>query len=77
MAKRLADTTEAAQYAGLGKSTFDRSRITGFIGDTEAPPHIRIGARILYDLDEIDAWLDRNRRRTTSETRKSLAAARA
>lgn len=63
-------TLMAAAYVGLGKSTLDRSRVTGLIGNTPAPPHIKIGSRVLYDPEDLDAWLASNRRTSTSDTRQ-------
>ena len=52
---------------GIAKGTLDRSRVTGRLGRTEAPQHIRIGARVVYDTADLDAWLEQNKRRSTSE----------
>ena len=74
-AKRLAGVSKTADYIGISKSSLDRSRTTGFIGKTPAPPHIVIGSRIIYDLDRIDLWLEANQRRTTSQSIESSASA--
>jgi hypothetical protein len=65
--RKKLSTLEAAGYVGLGKSTLDRSRITKRIGGIIAPPHIKIGARVLYDVNDLDTWLEANKRRSTSE----------
>jgi hypothetical protein len=68
--RKKLSTVLAAAYVGLGKSTLDRSRVTGLIGNTPAPPHIKIGSRVLYDPDDLDAWLASNRRTSTSTPRQ-------
>jgi predicted DNA-binding transcriptional regulator AlpA len=60
-ARRMLDTQEAAQYAGLGKSTFDKFRLFG-----GGPAFIKIGRRVVYDVADIDVWLASQRRRSTS-----------
>lgn len=68
------NTEEAADYVGLGKSTLDKLRVFG-----GGPPYIKIGVgrgRVIYDPDDLDAWLVQNKRRSTSsETSASSASA--
>jgi len=61
--RRMMDTTEAAAYAKLGKSTLDKLRVLG-----GGPHFLKIGRRVIYDIADIDDWLSSHRRRSTSET---------
>jgi excisionase family DNA binding protein len=55
-------TREAAAYTGLAKSTLEKLRVSG-----GGAPYIRIGRVVLYDLDDLDAWLSAHRRKSTSD----------
>jgi excisionase family DNA binding protein len=55
-------TPEAAAYTGLAKSTLEKLRVTG-----DGAPYIRIGRVVLYDPDDLDAWLAAHRRKSTSD----------
>ncbi|WEK50983.1 MAG: helix-turn-helix domain-containing protein [Candidatus Kaistia colombiensis] len=61
-ARRMLDTLEAATYAGLGKSTLDKFRLTG-----GGPTYIKVGKRVVYDLSDLDIWLASRRRQSTSQ----------
>jgi predicted DNA-binding transcriptional regulator AlpA len=54
-------TPEAAAYCGSTESTFNKLRLTG-----GGPIYITIGRTVVYDPDDLDAWLDSNRRKSTS-----------
>jgi predicted DNA-binding transcriptional regulator AlpA len=66
--RRWARTEAAAAHAGLAKSTFERYRITG-----EGPPFSKTGKVVLYDLADVDAWLDARRRSSTSDAENHAA----
>ena len=55
-------TPAAAAYTGLAKSTLEKMRVRG-----DGCPFIRIGRAVLYDPDDLDAWLAANRRKSTSD----------
>ncbi len=55
-------TDPAAEYCGSTKSTFEKYRLTG-----EGPTYIKIGRVVVYDRDDLDAWLVSHRRMSTSE----------
>jgi hypothetical protein len=42
-------------------STFNKLRLTG-----SGPVYITIGRTVVYDPDDLDAWLASNRRKSTS-----------
>ena len=54
--RRLWRTREVADYTGLGKSTLDKLRLS-----RGGCPYIRVGRVVLYDPDDVDAWLTASR----------------
>ena len=55
-------TEPAAKYCGSTKSTFEKYRLTG-----KGPAYIKLGKTVVYDEDDLDAWLEKNKRQSTSE----------
>ena len=72
--RRKLSTPEAAAYIGLGESTLNKSRVTKTVGSTPAPPYIKLGARVLYDADDLDQWLAQNKRRSTCSVGANMIA---
>jgi hypothetical protein len=63
-------TDEAARYIGLGASSLERLRITG-----QGPVYFRpTPRRVLYAIEELDAWLHNRRHACTSEYRTAPQA---
>jgi hypothetical protein len=58
---RKASVSEAARYAGVSTSYLNKLRCVG-----GGPEFFKIGSRVLYDLADLDTWLERHRRRSTS-----------
>ena len=59
--KRVLRTPEAADYTGLSPSTLEKYRLSG-----DGPKFIRLGGRAVgYDIRDLDAWLDEQRRSTS------------
>jgi hypothetical protein len=56
-------TKAAAEYLGLAESTLEKDRVTNKLGI----PYYKIGRVILYDIPSLDTFLDKHRRRSTSE----------
>jgi excisionase family DNA binding protein len=56
-------TTDAAIYLGLALQTLAKMRLAG-----DSPPYFKLGRRVLYKREELDAWLALRRRRSTSDT---------
>lgn len=54
-------TPEAASYTGLAASTLEKLRVHG-----DGPLYIRVGRVVVYDPDDLDAWLDAHKRASTS-----------
>lgn len=56
-------THDAARYCGLSHRTLEKLRITG-----GGPAYLRPTARcVVYAVDDLDMWLLRDRRRSTSD----------
>lgn len=54
----------AAKYVGLSPSTLAKLRMRG-----DGPVYSKAGARIVvYDLSDLDAWINSRRRQSTSDT---------
>jgi excisionase family DNA binding protein len=60
--RRMLRTREAAAYTGLAKSTLEKLRVYG--GGCR---YIRVGRVVVYDPDDLDAWLASHRRASTSD----------
>ena len=63
ISRHMVHTVEAATYCGSSASTFEKLRLTG-----GGPVYSKIGRRVVYRIDDLDAWLASNRRRSTSDT---------
>lgn len=55
--KRWLTVPEAAQYLNFSKSALDKDRLTGLLGI----PFTRLGKKILYDLHDLDRYLEANK----------------
>lgn len=55
-------TREAAAYCASTESTLEKLRLTG-----GGPVYINMGRTVVYDPDDLDAWLDARRRVSTSQ----------
>ena len=60
-------TAEAAGYCGSSASTFEKLRLTG-----GGPVYSKLGRRVVYRVEDLDAWLDANKRRSTSQQEGGL-----
>ena len=60
--QRVLRTAEAAEYCGSSASTFEKLRLTG-----GGPVYSKIGRRVVYRVEDLDAWLAANQRRSTSQ----------
>lgn len=52
----------AAEYIGASLSWLDKSRLKG-----DGPVYLQIGGRVIYDTGDLDDYLARCRRRSTSD----------
>ncbi|GMV90538.1 MAG: hypothetical protein AMXMBFR82_03160 [Candidatus Hydrogenedentota bacterium] len=58
---RLLSPAEAARYIGMSPSYLANSRCQGNLpGRTPAPPYIRIGRTIRYDVHQLDEWIEQH-----------------
>lgn len=53
---------EASRYIRLAVSTLNRYRVIG-----GGPPFLKLGGRVFYNKVDLDAWLTRRRRDSTSD----------
>ena len=60
---RVLRTPEAAAYIGLSASTLEKFRLNG-----DGPTYHKAGLKIVvYRVEDLDAWLNAGRRRSTSD----------
>ena len=59
------DTKGAAIYTNLLPNYLEKLRCSG-----DGPIFIKRGRRVLYDLDDLDAWIASLKRRSTSDVRE-------
>lgn len=60
--RRFVRTSALPARFGLSASFFNNARVKG-----DGPPFVKVGAAVLYDLDEVEAWLAARRRQSTSQ----------
>lgn len=61
--KRVLRAPEAAAYTGLSQSTLAKRRLYGL-----PPRYLFLGGRAIgYTIDDLDAWLESCRRKSTSQ----------
>lgn len=69
---RLLRTNEAADWLGLSGRTLEKHRTFG-----TGPAYRKIGGRVVYAMDDLQAWADRGARTSTTEqTEAAISAAR-
>ncbi len=56
------NTIQAADYIPCAKSTLDKLRVKG-----GGPRFIKLGKKVLYDVADLDAWLEEQKRGSTSD----------
>lgn len=62
---RKIPVTEAAAYLGVSKSWLDKHRVQG-----GGPAYLKIGRRVVYDLNDLEEFAAGRRHRNTSESSK-------
>ena len=55
-------TKAAAAYLGLSPSTLEKSRVSG-----DGPIYASLGRVVVYDVEDLDAYVDARKRHSTSE----------
>lgn len=62
MPPRYLRTPEAARFLGLSERTLEKHRIYG-----TGPAYKKLGGRVVYALDDLQAWADRGTKTSTSD----------
>jgi predicted DNA-binding transcriptional regulator AlpA len=62
MTKRLLPVAEAAKYVSLSASTLNRLRVSG-----GGPRYAKLAGKVLYDVADLDQWIEDSKRGSTSE----------
>lgn len=65
--KKYLRTKEAAPVVGLCARTLEKHRTYG-----TGPKYIKIGGRVLYDIDDLHAWIALGARTSTSDADAAL-----
>ena len=67
---RFLNSRRAADYLGLSTRTLDRFRVSG-----DGPVFLKFGGRVRYLREDLDAWAQSRRRKSTSDDGTTLAGA--
>jgi predicted DNA-binding transcriptional regulator AlpA len=60
--RRVLRQADAAKYVALAESTLEKFRTTG-----GGPPFVKLGSRAIgYDVRDLDAWIEAQKRTSTS-----------
>jgi predicted DNA-binding transcriptional regulator AlpA len=65
---RYLRTADAAVYCGSTKSTFEKYRLTG-----QGSVFRKLGRVVVYDVADLDEWMDGKRRLSTSDSGSEAA----
>ncbi len=57
----------AAAYVGISVSKMNKARMTG-----AGPAFYKLGCRVVYDVKDLNTWLECSRRTSTSDAGPSL-----
>jgi predicted DNA-binding transcriptional regulator AlpA len=60
--RRKLRTPYAAAYVGLAASTLNKMRVRG-----DGPVYSKLGRIVVYDVADLDGWLEVNKRASTSD----------
>ncbi|MDR3437327.1 helix-turn-helix domain-containing protein [Telmatospirillum sp.] len=67
---RFLRTPEAARFLGLSGRTLEKHRTYG-----TGPAYRKLGGRVVYSVDDLQAWADRGAVTSTSDPRGSVLPA--
>lgn len=56
------NTREAAAYLRSSPRTLEKYRLSG-----DGPPFVKIGRKVLYEIEAVKRWAKERRRRSTSD----------
>ena len=60
--RRTLRAPDAAAYVGLAASTLNKMRVRG-----DGPVYSKLGRIVVYDVADLDGWLEVNKRASTSD----------
>ena len=66
---RYLRTQEAARFLGLSERTLEKHRTYG-----TGPTYRKLGGRVVYGLEDLQAWADRGTVTSTSDPRGGIVA---
>ena len=69
MPPRFLRTPEAARFLGLSGRTLEKHRTYG-----TGPAYRKLGGRVVYSLEDLQAWADRGTVTSTSDPRGGIVA---
>lgn len=55
-------TPQAAEYLGISRSNMEKMRLRG-----NGPPYAKLGRLVIYDIADLDAWVNSRKRMSTIE----------
>jgi hypothetical protein len=61
---RRLSTNDAASFLGLSRRTLEKARVSG-----DGPLFLKLFDRVLYDTHDLEDWMRKRRRRSTSESK--------
>ena len=61
--RRYLNTQEAADYLGISPKTLSKMR-----GGGGGPRYSKAGRRVIYDIRDLDSWVEGRKRRFTAES---------
>jgi excisionase family DNA binding protein len=61
---KLLNVKETAELLGVSPSYLNKLRLIS----SEGPPFVKLGARVCYDPADLAAWVNSQKRRSTSDT---------
>lgn len=66
----LLSSNNAANFLGYSGSTLRNSRYTGTLAGVDAPPHIKLGKSVRYDVGSLNNWLTQFHKLANTEQAK-------
>jgi predicted DNA-binding transcriptional regulator AlpA len=56
-------TRQAAEYLSLSASVMEKMRVRG-----DGPPYAKLGRMVIYNIGDLDAWVNASKRTSTWDT---------
>lgn len=54
----MLNSINAADHLSIAESTLRKSRVTGILCGVSAPAYMKMGRKVLYDIQDLDRWLN-------------------